>query len=134
MMPEFGEKQLRLFADKNPFIIDRVAAELSRHRGKSAAISRSALAAATGTSDRQVRLSVAFLTVSKRLLVGSRRESGSGGGYYAIITKRELKAEAADLAKQGASIFARMRALVGSEEAAKLIGQTNLFSHTEGAR
>ena len=132
MARAFGDKQLLLFAAKNPVVIDRVAAELSRHRGRAAAISRSALAAASGTSDRQVRLSVAFLTVSKRLLVGCRRDH-LGGGYYVLVTPRELRAEAANLAKQGASIFARMRALVGSEEAARLLGQGNFFGKEEKA-
>lgn len=100
-----------------------VAGVLARHRGKSCAVGRSALCEATGLPDRQVREAIKRLVSEHHLPIAS---SGAGG-YFWITNPDELWIEAGKLTDYIVSLANRLRALVGSEEAQKLLGQEGLF-------
>ncbi len=104
--------------------VTRVAAVLRRRCGKSAAVSRPELRRQTGLADRTIRRAIALLVERGMPIVDS-----DDGGYYVAVTKRELSAGAKHLTDKIEALAARLRKLVGSEDASEMLGQLNLFAH-----
>jgi DNA-binding IclR family transcriptional regulator len=102
--------------------IARVAGVLRRHNGKPFAISRPALCRETGLADRTVRRTVAFLVFERGMPI----VDSDDGGYYLAVTKRELASGAKHLTDKIKALALRLRRLVGSDEAARLLGQLEL--------
>jgi len=104
--------------------IERRIADLLQvnHRGRERALARRALVAATGISDREVRVVIASLVTTHGCPIGA----SPTGGYYWIDDPEELRKESVALTKKIGSLARRVRALVGGDEAARLLGQMDL--------
>lgn len=94
-----------------------------RREGRDQAVARADLVARTGLSDRACRDAIASLVTAHGYPIGSSPR----GGYYWITDPAELRREAARLGRYVANIARRMRALVGSDAAKRILGQTDLF-------
>jgi hypothetical protein len=123
-----------LFAEPGPFDdstaerdkLTQLAGEIIwRHKGRERPISIGVLCAMTGMNDRTVKATVETLVMTHNMLIGSCRQTNSGGGhwgYFIVIDREDFKAACGAYQKQIDTMTKRMNQLRGLAVARGIVG------------
>jgi hypothetical protein len=99
-------------------------------RGLSNAMNIREIQQRTGLDVRQIKKAVRTLRINFRLPIGSSK-SGTGGGYYLILTDADSAAWAKDVLDQVRAELAVLHAVAGYHAGLELLGQLHLEAMKE---